>query len=832
MEHNTLNTPGTSAPSLELSTTHTQLVKTSSESEFDLIGRCQGSTSSTVQRDSHATGQESETVSPREIHTSLEADSIETLPSSLETSLEARIVARLEAKIGAKLRAEFEANFEEKVKVAIVEQLETRLNETLAEMRLSIPELSGVPPSEDNPAANEAARSRLMEFLQIKSQLMCLQKQQDAAANAIPRILTDNRRLFEQSMAFQTLHDRHENSINAILTFLATVYNRSLDGQNIAQMSGIFSDPVQQPDVSHQEESEEAGGQKTMKPVDIESTRKGAVTLLVRGLQASIPIAIQNGVYILGKDDTIDSKAKRLAIEIENAVHQSHQSKGSANQQNRAIAAKLKCNQALCNGLLTKTLSPATLAAMTSDDMAGKEQKETADMKARADKRTQSIMITDGGRRMRRTRKGDEFIEGDNFAIPNKSTTMSTSQHDRENSPGNEVDLLANIDDYRSQDNIRSHVILKQPLNIATKQLPARKASTQDFDIQKVFSSIQSPINVHYNRQPSGVIAPAPFNRQERDPYIDKLLTDDKGNESLPYSLAEYNPDLDIIWRGTVTMDPIARFPVVAKQVGGTNMSKTVSWTDILQKELRVADRIDREKANAYLCSLQYSPLTDIVVVNIILTREAVAQSFQELYQYFQSREKYGVLTNKGAGNIHTIYLIPVPPSPANLPDFLTNLKGHRVPENRPEPLILVTLVICSEYQPGNNQQSSDANAKARSPSVMGRPQCQMSMSGTGPARSPMAPQGAFGAPPSAEQATHPQFSSGRQQQSVEVAVGILGDYIEAPTVIVLLPQAWQMRPVEWRAIKEILQEDERARNDLKHLSDVLEAKMAKQAQK
>jgi hypothetical protein len=587
-----------------------------------------------------------------------------------------------------------------------------------------------------------------------------------------------------------------------------------------------------------------------VKLIDVESTRQGAVTLLLKGLQASIPIAIQNGVYVLSKDDTVDSKAERVAIEIEDAVHQTHPSKGAANQQNRAIAANLKRNQELCNGLLTKALTPGALAIMTSDDMASKEQKrETAEMKARADK--QSIMITDDGPRMRRTHKGDEVIEGDNFAVPNDST-MSTSRRrsmmdpnaematrSRENSPGNEVELPASIDDYRSQDNIRSNVIPKQPLNIDTKPPPVRKASTQDFDINKVFSSVQSPVSTHHNRRPSGVIAPASSNRQERDPDIDKLLADDEGNESPPYSPAEYNSDPDIIWRGTVTMDSIARFPAVAKHVGGADLSGKIPWNNILQKDLRVAGRIDQEKANVYLCNLRYNQGTDVVVVNITPTGEAAAQGFQELYQYFQSRGKYGVLTNKGVGNVRDTYLIPVPPSPANLPDFLTNLEDQEVPENRNEPAILVTLVIRGEWQPADNPQSFNSNADAQSPSMVGHPQRQMSISGTGPAMSPIAPQGAFAAPSSSEQA-HPQFSSDRQQQEDETrlrlqregevtAQRILEEYIQAPTVHFLMPQAWQMRPIEWELIKGILKEDERARNDLAHLSVLLEGKMVEQ---
>ena len=58
-----------------------------------------------------------------------------------------------------------------------------------------------------------------------------IQKQQGNISQAISRLRKEHNQLYQQSMAFQSLHDRHESSINAILTFLATVYNRSLDGQ-------------------------------------------------------------------------------------------------------------------------------------------------------------------------------------------------------------------------------------------------------------------------------------------------------------------------------------------------------------------------------------------------------------------------------------------------------------------------------------------------------------------------------------------------------------------------------------------------------------------------
>jgi heat shock transcription factor len=119
---------------------------------------------------------------------------------------------------------------------------------------------AGYPNNVQNPraisAVPESGPLQRREMAVVQSQLAEIQKQQNAISNAITRLRKDHNQLYQQAVAFQTLHDRHESSINAILTFLATVYNRSLDGQglgpqNIAQMftNGIPQDQQQQGNV-------------------------------------------------------------------------------------------------------------------------------------------------------------------------------------------------------------------------------------------------------------------------------------------------------------------------------------------------------------------------------------------------------------------------------------------------------------------------------------------------------------------------------------------------------------------------------------------------------
>ncbi|QDS70513.1 hypothetical protein FKW77_010244 [Venturia effusa] len=77
------------------------------------------------------------------------------------------------------------------------------------------------------------------EFSNMKQELRTLQQQQKMISQVISQMKRQNDQFFQQATAFQEMHNRHENSINAILTFLATFYNRSLEGQgSFAEMFG------------------------------------------------------------------------------------------------------------------------------------------------------------------------------------------------------------------------------------------------------------------------------------------------------------------------------------------------------------------------------------------------------------------------------------------------------------------------------------------------------------------------------------------------------------------------------------------------------------------
>ncbi|KAH7021170.1 uncharacterized protein B0I36DRAFT_296711 [Microdochium trichocladiopsis] len=89
-------------------------------------------------------------------------------------------------------------------------------------------------PSRALPAPESGPLQR-KELSVIRDQMAVLQQQQRTISDAIKRLRSEHNSLFQQAVVFQNMHDRHENSITAILNFLANVFRKSLEEQGGVQ---------------------------------------------------------------------------------------------------------------------------------------------------------------------------------------------------------------------------------------------------------------------------------------------------------------------------------------------------------------------------------------------------------------------------------------------------------------------------------------------------------------------------------------------------------------------------------------------------------------------
>ncbi|EXJ93393.1 hypothetical protein A1O1_01785 [Capronia coronata CBS 617.96] len=77
------------------------------------------------------------------------------------------------------------------------------------------------------------------QFKSVQRELATIRHQQAQISRMMQALKREHEQLYGQAATFQEQHNRHENSINAILTFLATVYNRGIQGHD--GMQGIAS---------------------------------------------------------------------------------------------------------------------------------------------------------------------------------------------------------------------------------------------------------------------------------------------------------------------------------------------------------------------------------------------------------------------------------------------------------------------------------------------------------------------------------------------------------------------------------------------------------------
>ena len=103
-----------------------------------------------------------------------------------------------------------------------------------------------LPPAGDNPIPGK-------NLALIRDELKQVREHQKLISRTIAQLQQNNRELYNQALMFQTQHDRHQNSINAILHFLANLFRKSLEEQGNSQpnigdiLSSMLANQGQQP---------------------------------------------------------------------------------------------------------------------------------------------------------------------------------------------------------------------------------------------------------------------------------------------------------------------------------------------------------------------------------------------------------------------------------------------------------------------------------------------------------------------------------------------------------------------------------------------------------
>jgi len=605
--------------------------------------------------------------------------------------------------------------------------------------------------------------------------------------------------------------------------------------------------------------------------MDLQSdARRNSANALVKFFVEQTEQAQKQGSYKPATGQTSESVGLRLALEVEHAIFMNHPSptaepSAAYRIQLRSILFNVKKNPALLDRLLKESLSPHELSLMSSDDMASKElQEKTAEMKKEAEK--QHMLVQDDVPRIRRTHKGEEFVDdGSHNAGGTESIFSTAPARRRESAIEEEVPSSASPaamspaspNDVELPDDIGNRgaagsPTTGKPLTVDTKAPPrpapgVDRKSSSAFNIQDVWSSVQSPDTdkQRQSRQPpirqgSGVAhGQIQGAGVEADADIDQLLKDED-NESEPYSPTDYKPDPEFVWRGKMVMSNVADFAGRAKHVGGANLSSTIPWSQLMPNILFIEGRIDIDRASEYLCGLRWSHTTDVSVVAVTPADEPTASSeFEKLFNYFAERKRYGVIGKIPLTAVKDCYVVPLENGMANKPEFIELLEHCTIEEPRPERILLLTFVIKANTTPSAQAtpRHLDNTAVAGSPVApggavqtpvpMGQPGSHISpipgFGGTPQLPSYGSPAQAY-APPQPAQAPHQQHYN-PLHTGLSAAAQVLGPLANAPVVSQLLAQVPDVPAQQWSVLKDIMEQVPATQTDFQMMMQILEAR-------
>lgn len=537
---------------------------------------------------------------------------------------------------------------------------------------------------------------------------------------------------------------------------------------------------------------------------ELEGARKKVVEALTKELKKLIEDESKSGDYRIPDGHTANSLASQIALQAEHGIAASHADSKNYNDQFRTVHFNLKSNRSLLKRLLSGSLEADALGSMSSDDMASEElQREMAKLKEEVDK--QAIMIQEEGPRVRKTHKGDELIETEPAPVAEDSGYSGALRR----RPTEDIEMpdADTHDDDRVE--LPEDVGGRPPLNVQTSGSPAhphlRKGSSANFNINQVWDSVQSPddqssrpLQQPPKRRSSAKHEAPPPQSAIEDTDVDRMLKDDADDLNAEPEAVDPNA----LWVGRIHMAGVGEMRASASWVAGGDPSKRFPWSQLLPSTIEVDGRIPVGAADKYILGMRNarSP-TDVTVLYVRPTGPDTS-SFATMFDYFHTRNRWGVFQTTHMAELKDMYLIPLEYGDAPFPEFLRSLQDNILPTHRESRTFLVCMVVRSKSPPSSANATPQVNdaAPSQSPALA---------QGQIPSYAPQGPPGPVNldmVPP--------------------LARSILGDFINAPTVLLMLGAVPDMEETQLSNLRHILERVPSTRDDINALSQHLRETM------
>ncbi|GAB7366761.1 hypothetical protein MBLNU230_g0715t1 [Neophaeotheca triangularis] len=546
------------------------------------------------------------------------------------------------------------------------------------------------------------------------------------------------------------------------------------------------------------------------------------------------------GGYKMQKDQTPNSVGDHHAARIEYALQMNHGGQTKYSEQFRSIFSNLKRNKLLIERLLQGSLTADELSTMSSADMASEDlQRERAAMKAESD-RLATLEGEVEGPRMRRTHKGDEVIEDENNT-KFEDAPVAAPIRDREDGD-NEVTGMSPPKDAPT------------PKTDTARPADPRRASDQQFNMSDIWAkTAQSPTQSTAQPRPLQQAprrrSSIPVNKQQEDGTredadVDRLLRDDDDDE--PYSPKEDLDSNTLSYHSKIIASSTDVTPTISASFAAGRDVGAQAWRNLLPPgQLTIEGRLGVNKAEEYLCGLQWSSTSDVAVLALHPSNPGEQKAFDEVWEYFRSRERYAVVAREKPVLVKDCYLIPVEAGAGELPPHVEMLEQCLLSKPVGKRMFLATFVLARAGTVAE-QQDGGKSAKSETGNTNGHlpPHLRASISAQGPSGSPMANTANSTAfPPAATTSTAPPFPPNpytplpaetqpplpptEQPQQPQQAYSptitqILGPFLNTPTAQQIVAADPSIQPHKLQHLRNILERSVPARTEIRVLMEEL----------
>ena len=443
---------------------------------------------------------------------------------------------------------------------------------------------------------------------------------------------------------------------------------------------------------------------------------------------------IQQNESILSEDQKKGQYPEKLALEIEYHLYLALWNQHSQPTQQyklkaRGIGLNLPKNPVLQSRLLKGEVTPESLVQMKPEEMASEEFQLMAEQVRRESEIQNTILTEETGPRIRRTHKGEEIVEDDiDRPMVNDEPFYSggggggTTDHVMEEAPSPRSRAVSQAaeESPHSPPQLKAEETTHSAHTESAPQTPRTPLSARtpitargrQFSIEGVWNNVNTPEGPTHPKMPGTRQAPHMLSlrttaqpKSAVDAEIDKLLAEEDHemeNETPPYSPSEltFTDSALPVWRGRVSMISVSNFRARAHLLGGPEDAQhKLPLSDLLGGTMLIDGRIGIDRATEYLCGQKFSQTNEIIVLAIEPEdhiEPAAATEFNKLFQYFQKKERYGVVGKPLHKYIKDCYLVPIDVRD-DMPDFFECLAKHSLEQAPRKKRVFAVVFVLSK---------------------------------------------------------------------------------------------------------------------------------------